>query len=185
MTRLIAGGALVAATALAGTLGAGCGGTKETTPPATVPSGSGPSIPGVSCEDSIGGARFSGTDEGARIVLGVISVPPGYRPQGAAPSGDKTWMYSAKVDVVLRTDQPPVEVSVPKEWRKRVAISLGNTKIVHSLRVSTCPNIGLPWNAFEGAVYLKVRTACVPLTFRVDQQTATVRFGFGQRCGAA
>ncbi|MBA2764159.1 MAG: hypothetical protein H0U42_05675 [Thermoleophilaceae bacterium] len=184
--RLIAGGALVTAVALAGTLVAGCGGTEPPPPPppATVPVASGASIPDASCEESIGGARYSGTDEGARVVLGVISVPPEYRPEGAAPSGDETWMYSAELDLVLRADQPPIEIGVPKEWRNRVAISLGNTTIVQSLRFPSCPNNGLPWNAFTGTVYLKVRTACVPLTLRVGRQTATVRFGIGKRCGA-
>jgi hypothetical protein len=182
VTRRIAGGALVAALALA----AGCGGTEETAPqPTTAPATTASTLPLVTCEESIGGARYSGTDEGARILLGAISVPPEYRPEAAVPSGDKRWPFVAEVDVVFRAEQPPVDVVVPKEWRKRAAISLGNTKLASSLQVSACPNNGLPWNAFTLGFNLQERTACVPLAFRVGARTTTARFGLGKHCTGA
>jgi hypothetical protein len=182
VTRRIAAGALVAALALAG----GCGGTEETAPPPTTVSATPKStLPSVACEESIGGARYSGTDEGARILLGAISVPPDYRPEPGVPSGDKRWPYVVEVDVVFRAEQPPVEIAVPKEWRKRVAISLGNTKLASSLRVAPCPNNGLPWNAFTLGFNLQERTACVPLVFRVGARSRTARFGLGKRCTGA
>ena len=181
MARRSIGGALVAVIALA----AGCGGTgtEESSPtPANAPAAAGSNLPLVSCDDSIGGARYSGTDDGARIVLGAISVPPPYVPGAAVPVGGADWKYSAPADFVVRSERPPFEVAVPEEWRDRVAISFGSTKPVPALQISTCPNNGLPWNAFAATFYLNQKTACVPLTVTVGSKSETVRFGLGERC---
>ncbi len=37
-------------------------------------------------------------------------------------------------------------------------------------------------NAYAGGFYLRSRTACVPLVFRVGDRSATLRFGIGRRC---
>ena len=182
VTHRSIGGALVAVLLLA----AGCGGTSESAPaPTTAPAAPASTLPLVSCDDSIGGARYSGTDDGARIVLGVISVPPAYVAEAAAPGGAPGWKYSAPADFVVRSEQPPFDVSVPKEWRDRVAISFGGTKPVPALRIPTCPNNGLPWNAFAVVFSLQERTACVPLTVAVGGKSETVRFGLGVRCPKA
>ena len=98
------------------------------------------------------------------------------------PSGKPKWPYFAEVGLVVRTDVPPVEVSVPTSARKRAAISWGNAPIAHAHRIASCPSNGLPWNAYSGGLYLQSRTDCVPLTFRVGGKSSTVRFGVGKRC---
>ena len=179
VTRRIVGGLVVALAALA----AGCGGSEEASTPTTTASPPTASdLPLVSCDDSIGGARYSGTDDGARIILGVISVPPAYVPDAAVPGGTPGWKYSAPADFVVRSEQPPFQVTVPKEWRDRAAISFGGTKPAPALRIPTCPNNGLPWNAFAVVFSLQERTACVPLTVAVGSKSETVRFGLGERC---
>jgi hypothetical protein len=181
--RRIVGGIVVVAVAA---FAAGCGGSEESSaPPTTASQPAASDLPLVSCDDSIGGARYSGTDDGARIVLGVISVPPAYVPEAAAPGGAGGWKYSAPADFVVRSEQPPFDLSVPKEWRDRVAISFGGTKPVPALRIPTCPNNGLPWNAFAVVFSLQERTACVPLTVAVGGKSETVRFGLGERCPKA
>jgi len=76
-------------------------------------------------------------------------------------------------------------VTVPATWRKRVAITWGNnTGIVSALRIAGCPVPPHVWNAYAGGFYLRSRSACVPLIFRVGGKSATVRFGVGQRCHA-
>jgi hypothetical protein len=184
VTRRISCLALLALFALVA-LAAGCGGggTEDSSaPPTTSSATTASNLPLVSCDDSIGGARYSGTDDGARIVLGVISVPAEYTPEAAVPTGASDWKYSAPADVVVRSEQPPFDVAVPKEWRDRVAISFASTKPLPALRISTCPNNGLPWNAFALVFHLRERTACVPLTVTAGSQTETVRFGLGKRC---
>jgi hypothetical protein len=37
--------------------------------------------------------------------------------------------------------------------------------------------------AYSGGFFLRSPGACLPLTFRVGQRSATVRFGLGRRCG--
>jgi hypothetical protein len=143
-----------------------------------------PSAPArtVPCDEIILSVR-SGNAGGYRVVLGVISVPPAYRPQVVA-TGSKPWTHWSKAGLVIRGGSPPVSVSVPKAWRKRAAITWGNnTGIVSALRIAPCPrSASAPWNAYSGGFYLRSRSACVPLIFRVGQRSATVRFGLGRAC---
>ena len=140
----------------------------------------------VPCSDIILGAR-TGHDGGYRVVLGAVSVPPAYRPQ-VVPTGLQRWRFSSKVGLVIRAGRGVVSVSVPRVWRKRAAITWGNsTGIVSSLRIARCSvrEPGKPWNAYAGGFYLRSRAACVPLVFSIGQQRTTVRFGVGRRCGGA
>ena len=134
------------------------------------------------CETSLGGARYSGTELDDRLVLDVVYVRAGYRGDAATPSGTKKWPYFAETGLTVRAGAPPVEITVPEEWRDRAAISWGDTKRVHSLRFPTCPSYGLPWNVFDGGFDLRVRTACVPLLFTSEGKQTTVPFGIGTRC---
>jgi hypothetical protein len=137
----------------------------------------------VSC-DSIIGQADSGHAAGNRVVLGVVSVPPAYGPQ-VVPTRSRPWAFWRKAGLVIRSGSRLVSVSVPKAWRKRAAITWGNSGIVNALRFSPCPRLGAkPWNAYAGGFYLRARAACLPLVFRVGQRSATVRFGLGRRCGA-
>jgi len=176
--------ALVATTALATVAAAGCGGSETAAPATTQAATAGSSLPVVSCNASIGGARYSGTENGNRVVLDGVSVPPD-PPEGASPSGTKGWPYFAEVGVILRVDQPPVDVSVPKASRTGAAISWDQSKPVPAVRFETCPSLGLAWNAYAGGIYLKERTACVPLTFQVGERSETLRIGIGERCKPA
>ena len=118
-----------------------------------------------------------------RVVLGVAAVPPAYIPQ-TVPSGVRKWPYWSKSGLVIRAHSPPVLVSVPRRWRKRVAITWGNVDVASALRIASCPpssSLGA-WNPYSGGFYLRSRSACVPLTFRVGSRTSTVRFGVGKRC---
>ena len=49
--------------------------------------------------------------------------------------------------------------------------------------IARCP-VSPPkvWNAYAGGFYLRSRSACVPLKFRVGRRAKTVRFGLGKRC---
>ena len=124
----------------------------------------------------------SGRAGGYRVVLGVVSVPPALLPQVVA-SGGRTWPYLRKAGLVIRGGSPPVSVTVPRAWRNRVAITWGNeTGVVSAIRIAACPAVRKPWNAYAGGFYLRSRSACVPLTFRVGKRAETVRFGLGRRC---
>ena len=83
----------------------------------------------------------------------------------------------------MRGNARPVLVSVPKAWRRRAAITWGDSGIVSALRIAPClaapPKV---WNAYAGGFYLRSRSACVPLTFRVGGRARTVRFGLAERC---
>jgi hypothetical protein len=78
-----------------------------------------------------------------------------------------------------------VTVTVPLEWRKRVAISWGNAvhRVFHTIRIAAChryPNQGY---AYAGGFFLRSPSACVPLSFLVGSRQQTVWFGIGRRCG--
>ena len=123
----------------------------------------------------------SGRAGGYRVVLGVVSVPPAYRPQIAA-TGRRPWSYVSKAGLVVHGGAPPVSVSVAKAWRGRAAVSWGDSGTVSALRIASCAAGTKPWNAYAGGFYLRDRSACVPLVFRVGARTAIVRFGIGRRC---
>ncbi len=119
---------------------------------------------------------------GYRLVLGVVSVPPAYLRQ-VVRSGNQSWPYWRKAGLVLRAGST-VGVSVPKAWRERVAITWGNRPGVYSsLRIVGCKPSQDVGNAYAGGFYLRSRSACAPLIFRVGNRSATVRFGLGRTCG--
>ncbi|HJR93998.1 MAG TPA: hypothetical protein VJ807_01080 [Gaiellaceae bacterium] len=117
-----------------------------------------------------------------RVVLGLVAAPPRYIPQTVR--GEGRWPYWSKAGLVVRADSPPVVVRVPPAWWDRVAITWGDGGPAAALRIDSCPpssSLG-PWNPYSGSFLLKTRSACVPLTFRAGEQSATVRFGVGKRC---
>ena len=118
-----------------------------------------------------------------RVVLGVAAVPPAYIPQ-TVETGTLPWRFWSKSGLVIKANSPPVDVSVPRRWRARVAIGWGNRDGSH-LRFAPCPPSSAlgDWNPYTGGFYLRSRAACVPLTFTVAGRSTTVRFGVGKRCG--
>jgi hypothetical protein len=167
MTRTGAGTALLAlagATALA-----------ATTASANAP-------PTVTCTGIVGRVS-SGHVGGNRVVLGTVSVAPAYLPS-VGPSRNKAWPFDTKRGIVVRGGSPTVVVTVPKAWRRRVAVTWGHSPITSGLRIASCPAFLPPkvWNGYAGAFYLRSRSACVPLTFRVGRRAKTVWFGLGERC---
>jgi hypothetical protein len=140
-------------------------------------------VPTVACDEAIGHEK-SGRLDGYRIVLGVVSVPPPYLTQ-VVPTGSQPWRYWRKAGLGIRAgSRPAVMVSVPKAWRKRVAITWGSTGTVGALRIGRCPPPRTAWYGYAGGFYIRFPSACVPLIFRVGQRTGTVRFGLGRPCPA-
>src|SRR5205807_3874368 len=88
----------------------------------------------VPCDEIIRHTTFP--YRGYRLVLGAVSVPPAYLAQ-VVPTGQRPWAYWRKAGLVVRAGGPPVTVTVPRAWRRRAAITGGNsTGIVPSLRLS-------------------------------------------------
>jgi hypothetical protein len=136
--------------------------------------------PTVGCDKSIDNLppdrRF-----GYRVVLGAVAVPPAFLPQVVATPG-QSWPFWRKAGLVVRAGSPVVVVSVPNGWRKRAAISWGNSGPVSVLRLASCPPPLGAWNAYAGGFLLQASSACVPLNIRVGQRSTTVRFGLGRSC---
>ena len=135
----------------------------------------------VSCE-SIVLSRGSADAVGRRVVLGVVSVPPAYLPQ-VVPRRTGPWTHWSKAGLAVRGGSPRVRVSVPRAWRSRVRIGWGDGG-GSFVRFASCPAYELekPWNGYAGGFFLRSRSVCVPLIFRVGQRSETVRFGIGRRC---
>ena len=118
-----------------------------------------------------------------RLVLDAISVPPAFLQQ-VSPSGETPFRYFSKWGMVVRSDVRSVTVTVPARWRDRAAISWGNAGhgVFQTIRFAGCGHGESVGNAYAGGFFLRSRSACVPLTFRVGNRAATVRFGIGRRC---
>jgi hypothetical protein len=137
----------------------------------------------VPCSESIDGTEFP-FGGGYRLVLDAVSVPPAYLKQ-VVPTSERPWTYWRKAGLVVRASGQAVTISVPQAWRDRAGIAwgYGGHGVFRSLRIAGCrarPTIGF---AYSGGFYLRARSACVPVIFRIGGRSATVRFGLGRRCG--
>jgi hypothetical protein len=113
-----------------------------------------------------------------RVILGVVSLPPVYLPQVRHDRQDG-WAYSTKSGVAIQAGNRPVRISVPKAWRKRVAISFGVGGPLGEERFEACSPPPTYWNGYVGSFSVKV-PACVPLVIQVGNQSRIVRFGIGR-----
>jgi hypothetical protein len=147
---------------------------------------SAPAAPATASCDQISLRVGSGTEDGYRVVLGKVSIPDErHTSQATFRRPGKPWPYFRRVGLIVRGGASPVTVTVPAGWRRRVAISWGNTAAVSSLRIASCgASASKPWNAYAGGFYLSSSADCVPLDFRVGGRSTTVRFGIGGACGA-
>jgi hypothetical protein len=136
--------------------------------------------------------RSSRVGNGMRVVLGDVAVPPAYLPPAQRvglprpPVANRPWRYGWKTEVAYRGGRPPVTISVPAGWQRRVSLfggASGTAAAASTLRIPSCPPRGA-WNNFAWIFYLSQPTACVPLQVQVPGRTATVWFGFGTRCPA-
>ena len=135
----------------------------------------------VPCSQSIDHPRFPYRSDGYRLVLNTFSVPPGHLRQVVHVGG--SWPYWRKTGLVVRANAPAVTVTVPRASQSRAAIIWGNAgKPASSLRFASCAGRASKGRAYAGGFYLRARSGCVPLVFRVGARAATVRFGVGRRC---
>lgn len=144
----------------------------------------------VRCRESIDGTRFpyvGGFERRLRyrLVLGAVSAPPAYLEQKPSPTRIRPWPYFTKKGLVVRAGrQQPVFVSVVRAWRERAGIAwgYGGHGVFSSLRIAGCPGLLNQGYAYSGGFYLRSRSACVPLLFRVGGRSTILRFGIGRRC---
>jgi hypothetical protein len=153
---------------------------------ATAPAGSAGRSRTVPCSESIGDPRFPyvGAREPAsrfRLVLGAVSVPPAYLEQ-TEPTGTAPWSYFRKSGLVVRAAlREPLVITVPRAWRRRVAIVWGSGDgVFSSLRISGCQGVSGYGFAYAGGFYLRSRSACVPLVFSVGRRPRPLRTSPGQ-----
>jgi hypothetical protein len=147
----------------------------------TTAAGTHPAVRTVPCSQVIDHPKFPYRSGGYRLVLGAFSVPPAYLRQVVHVGG--TWPYWRKAGLVIRADAPAVTVTVPRAWRSRAAIIWGNAASpVGSLRFASCAGRASQGRAYAGGFYLRARSGCVPLVFRVGARSATVRLGVARRC---
>ena len=127
------------------------------------------------------GFAASGRRPEGKIVLGRISVRPGYG-QPALRVGGR-WPYWQKNGIEIMAGTPVVLISLPESWRQRAAITWGTSGTVSSLRLTSCARPARVWDGYAGGFYLRSAAACVPLVFRIGDRSATILFSVGRRCG--
>jgi hypothetical protein len=148
---------------------------------ATTAAGTRAAVRTVPCSQVIDHPKFPYRSGGYRLVLDAFSVPPAYLRQVVHVGG--SWPYWRKAGLVIRAGTPAVTVTVPRGWRSRAAIIWGNAgKPASSLRFASCAGRTSEGRAYAGGFYLRARSGCVPLVFRVRARSATVSFGVGRRC---
>jgi hypothetical protein len=140
-------------------------------------------VPLVDCGQIIGGMYSAPrVKNGSKIVLDSVAVIPHIAQPPVAVTA-APWTHWLKSPLIMRSGKQQIEVSVPKAWRNRAAVTWGNSGIVSALRVAPCPSLTDGWHVYAGGFYLRSRSACVPLVIRMGMRTTTVRFGIGRSCG--
>jgi hypothetical protein len=132
----------------------------------------------ASCESAImftdPQAYQPGPDE--RTIFASVTLPRRDLIQIARVDGP--WRYWRKAGVLVRASTR-VTISIPRTWRRRAAISWGDSGVVSSLRFAPCSTHR--WNAYAGGFYVR-RPACVPLTIAVGRRVDLVHVGIGTHC---
>lgn len=139
--------------------------------------------PVATCSSIIGEATGPRVG-GYRLVLGRVSVPPAFLEQPAVPlPAGSPWPYWHKAGMVVRSGRKRVTITVPAEWRSKVAIGWGSARSGHTAVVfEACPDRRARWFAYAGGFYLASPTICAPLTVKVGERSRVTRFGIGTRC---
>lgn len=118
----------------------------------------------------------------SRLVLGAVSVPPAFLDR-SYPTEQTRWPHFAKHGMVVKSGAS-VTITVPRAWRKRVAISWGNAlqRVFHTIRIAACDPSPKQGYAYAGGFFLQSPSACVPLVSVVGGRQQKVWFGIGRRC---
>ena len=141
----------------------------------------------VPCAEMIQSVAFpyaGSTRYPSQLVLDTVSAPGKHVPQ-SSETGAPPWKWFSKWGIVVRGGEgAPVVVSVPRTWRKRVAIVWGNGghRVFHTLRFPRCGDDPGSGNAYAGGFFLRKPGGCVPLRFTVGERTTLVWFGIVRRC---
>lgn len=131
---------------------------------------------------AVGYTRSADLGPGTQLVLGQVAVNPGFSQLPVRIRGNGPWRYWQKRAILIRTRTGPVTVTVPASWRHRAALTYGTAGIVGSLVLTACQDPPDVWDAYAGGLYLRHRTNCVPLIFRLGKRTTTVRISVTSRC---
>jgi hypothetical protein len=147
-----------------------------------------PAQPGeatVACDRVVLHSR-TGAEDGFRILLGAVSVPGSrHLANGSAATSHRRWRYYRNAGIGIRAGTSSVSVSVPEGWRRRVAVSWGDSPPASSIRFAPCGRSAAgAWNSYSGGFHLHARADCVPLVVTVGGMSTTVRIGIGRACGA-
>ena len=117
-----------------------------------------------------------------REVLGAVLLPLRYQPEqnvaSNTPSG--RWPYGVKVFLFIHQRARPVLATIPRS--SQAAMGWGNAPPARTVRFKSCSNIGVGADGWTGALLLKSRTACVPITFQLGTRRKAVPFGIGRHC---
>lgn len=149
-------------------------GTADTTSASPTPIATCGSIIGVAT-----GPRAAGR----RLVLGRVSVPPARLYDPVALPADHPWPYWIKTGMVVRSGVKKVTITVPPEWRSKVAITWGDADGGQAvITFEACPDSRARWFAYAGGFLLGSPSLCVPLIVKVGARSRVVRFGIGTPC---
>lgn len=141
-------------------------------------------MPVIPCGEKAGTVP-SGTEDGYRVVLGIVSVPPTLLRQ-VVHTKSQQWPFWRKAGLDIHPTRKTVSVIVPKAWRKRVALTWGwDHPPASAVKFQPCPYGNLGWNGYAGGFYLQKRAECVPLIFKVASRSKVVRFGFNTQCSSS
>jgi hypothetical protein len=138
--------------------------------------------PDATCSSVIGEATGPRVG-GYRLVLGRVSVPPVRLYEPVALPADHVSPYWLKTGMVVRSGVKKVTITVPAEWRSKVAITWGDADGGQAvITFEACPDSRARWFAYAGGFLLDSPSLCVPLIVKVGARRRVVRFGIGTPC---
>jgi hypothetical protein len=122
---------------------------------------------------------------GFRTVFGDVAVPPARLPVSIS-GRSAPWEWGAKTAFYYRGGGPPVTISVPGGWQRKIGLFGPVSQIDgmdHTVNIPGCPPRG-SWDFYVSSFYLRTPTACAPLDVRVGGRIAQFWFGLGVSCPA-
>ncbi len=141
----------------------------------------------VPCARAVGSA--DGSASGMTVVGGAIAVPAGYMPRAVHnppthpwrdfPSGLPWWRKSG---VQVRTGADAT-VTVPRAWRRRVAVmwGFGTDPSASTLTFKRCYGLSSRWLWYSGGFFVR-EPSCIPLVVQAGNVRRRLWFGVGKRC---
>ena len=132
----------------------------------------------VSCWQAVDVDPPASPSPSDRVLFGRVALPSEDYPGRLARRRGRL-RYWAKAGILVRATPSPVDLIVPRAFRKRVAIAWGRGGPTSWIRILGCR--APEWLVYTGGFYARA-PLCAELIVRTAGMSTRVRFALGRSC---